>query len=93
MTVKFIEGLSTRPWIRWGASVRQMFKTIGRKGVTFTPDIYAVASSVKCNGNNAYTIGLAKTHGLKEGDTVRLITEKNPELNVVAHVVMTRPSR
>jgi hypothetical protein len=32
-------------------------------------------------------ISLSKTHGLKEGETVRLITEKNPELNVVAHVV------
>src|SRR3981081_3162869 len=62
-------------------------KTIGLKGVTFTPDIYAVASSVKSNGNNAYTISIAKTHGLKEGETVRLITEKNPELNVVAQVV------
>jgi hypothetical protein len=31
-------------------------KTIGYKGVTFTPDIYAVASSVKSDGQNAYTI-------------------------------------
>jgi hypothetical protein len=42
---------------------------------------------LKSDGQNAYTISLAKTHGLKEGETVRLITEKNPELNVVAHVV------
>ncbi len=62
-------------------------KTIGYKGFTFTPDIYAVSSSVKSDGQNAYTISLAKTHGLKEGETVRLITEKNPELSVVAHVV------
>jgi hypothetical protein len=62
-------------------------KTIGYKGVTFTPDIYAAANSVKSEGQNAYTISLAKTHGLKEGETVRLITEKNPELNVVVHVV------
>jgi Chaperone of endosialidase len=62
-------------------------KTIGCKGVTFTPDIYAAANSVKSVRQNAYTISLAKTHGLKEGETVRLITEKNPELNAVAHVV------
>jgi Chaperone of endosialidase len=62
-------------------------KTIGYKGLTFTPDIYAVASSVKSDGQNAYTIILAKTHGLKEGETIRLITEKNSELSVVAHVV------
>ncbi len=62
-------------------------KTIGYKGVTFTPDIYAVSSSVKSDGQNAFTISLAKTHGLKDGETVRLITAKNPELNVVAHVV------
>jgi hypothetical protein len=50
-------------------------KTIGYKGVTFTPDIYAVSSSVKSGEQNIYTISLAKTHGLKEGETVRLITE------------------
>jgi hypothetical protein len=42
---------------------------------------------VESDGQNAFTISLAKTHGLKEGETVRLITEKNPELHVVAHVV------
>ena len=62
-------------------------KTIGYKGFTFTPDIYEVSSSVESDGQNAFTISLAKTHGLKEGETVRLITEKNPELHVVAHVV------
>jgi hypothetical protein len=62
-------------------------KTIGYKGFTFTPDIYAASSSVKSDGQNAYTISLAKTHGLKDGETIRLITEKNPELSVVAHVV------
>jgi Chaperone of endosialidase len=62
-------------------------KTIGYKGFTFTPDIYEAPNSVKPDGQNAYTISLAKTHGLKEGETVRLITDKNPELNVVAHVV------
>jgi uncharacterized small protein (DUF1192 family) len=34
-----------------------------------------------------YTISLAKAHDLKDGDTVRLITSKKPELNVVAHVL------
>src|SRR5260221_5354965 len=48
---------------------------------------FECSSAVKSDGQNAYTISLAKTHGLKEGETVRLITEKNPELNVVAHVV------
>jgi hypothetical protein len=62
-------------------------KTIGLKGVTFTPDIYAVASSVKSDGNNVYTISLAKAHGLKEGETVRLITNKISDLNVEVHVV------
>ena len=61
--------------------------TIGYKSVTFTPDIYAVSSSVKFEGQNVYTVSLTKTHGLKEGEMLRLITEKNSELNVVAHVV------
>jgi chromosome segregation ATPase len=33
-----------------------------------------------------YAISLAKAHDLKDGDTVRLITLKNPELTVMAHV-------
>jgi hypothetical protein len=61
--------------------------TIGFKGATFTPDIYATASSVKSEKPDIYKIGLPKAHGLKDGDTVRLITPKNPELTVVAHVV------
>jgi hypothetical protein len=58
----------------------------GIKGFTFTPDIYSVSESVKMEKPGAYTISLAKTHDLKDGDTVRLITSKNPELNLVAHV-------
>jgi hypothetical protein len=60
----------------------------GIKGFTFTPDIYAVSDSVKMEKPGVYTISLAKTHRLKDGDTVRLITQnKNQELSVVAHVV------
>jgi hypothetical protein len=44
------------------------------QGFTFKPDIYEVSSSVNFAGQNAYTISLAKTHGLNEGETVRLIT-------------------
>jgi hypothetical protein len=56
-------------------------------GTTFTPDIYVASSSVKSEGQDPYTISLAGTHGLKESETVRLITEKNPELDVVDRVV------
>jgi Chaperone of endosialidase len=61
--------------------------SIGFKGATCTPDIYAMANSVQSEKPDIYKIGLAKEHGLKDGDTVRLITPKNPELYVVAHVV------
>jgi Chaperone of endosialidase len=59
----------------------------GVKGFTFTPDIYAVSESVKIEKPGVYNISLAEAHHLKDGDTVRLITYKNPELNVVAHIV------
>ena len=59
----------------------------GIRGFTFTPDIYAVSESVKIEKPGVYNIRLAKVHDLKDGDTVRLITSKNPELNVVAHIV------
>jgi endosialidase-like protein len=59
----------------------------GVKGFTFTPDIYAVSESVKMEKTGVYNISLAEAHHLKDGDTVRLITHKNPELNVVAHIV------
>jgi hypothetical protein len=59
----------------------------GVKGFTFTPDIYAVSESVKIEKPGVYNISLAEAHHLKEGDTVRLITYRNPELNVVAHIV------
>ena len=69
-----------------------VIKTIGYKRVTFTPDIYAVPGSLRSEGRDAYTISLAKTHGLKEGETVRLISEKNPELKLWLTWSMTRPS-
>lgn len=59
----------------------------GVPGFTFTPDVYAVSESVKMGKPGVYTISLAKAHNLRDGDTVRLITSKNPELNAVAHVV------
>jgi hypothetical protein len=62
----------------------------GIKGFTFTPDIYAVSESVNIEKPGVYTISLAKAHGLKDGDTLRLITSKDPELNAVAHVVNER---
>jgi uncharacterized protein YdcH (DUF465 family) len=36
---------------------------------------------------DVYLITLAKAHDLKDGDTVRLIRSKNPELTLEAHVV------
>jgi hypothetical protein len=59
----------------------------GVKGFTFTPDIYAVSESVKIEKPGVYNISLARAHDLKDGDTVRLITYKSPEVNVVAHIV------
>ena len=61
--------------------------TTGIKGFTFTPDIYAPADSVKLEKSDVYTIKLTKAHGLKEGDVVRLITPKKPELNVTVHPI------
>jgi Chaperone of endosialidase len=61
--------------------------SIGIKGFTFTPDIYAVSDSIKMEKPDVYLITLAKAHDLKDGDTVRLITSKNPELTLEAHVV------
>ena len=63
-------------------------QSIGLKGVTFTPDIYSLSDSIKSEKPDVYIIRLKKAHGLKDGETVRLITQtKNQELNVVAHVV------
>jgi hypothetical protein len=63
-------------------------RSIGLKGVTFTPDIYSLSDSISSEKPDVYTIRLKKAHGLKDGETVRLITpNKNQEVNVVAHVV------
>jgi hypothetical protein len=63
-------------------------RTIGLKGVTFTPDIYAVSDSIKVEKPGVYLISLGKAHGLKDGDLIRLITqERSPELRLVVHVV------
>jgi Chaperone of endosialidase len=61
--------------------------SIGIKGFTFTPDIYAISDSIKMDKPDVYLITLAKAHDLKDGDTVRLIRSKNPELTLEAHVV------
>jgi Chaperone of endosialidase len=61
--------------------------SIGIKGFTFTPDIYAVSDSIKMEKPDVYLITLAKAHDLKDGDTVRLITSKNPKLTLEAHVL------
>jgi len=65
-------------------------QSVGAKGITFTPDIYAVSDSVRCEQPGVYAITLAKAHGLKDGDTIRLITEKNQNLRAVARVVNDR---
>jgi Chaperone of endosialidase len=65
-------------------------QSVGAKGVTFTPDIYTVSNSVKWEKPGVYTITLAKAHGLKDGDTIRLITEKNHNLSAVARVLNDR---
>jgi endosialidase-like protein len=63
-------------------------RSIGLKGVTFTPDIYSLSDSISSEKPDIYIIRLKKAHGLKDGETVRLITQnKSQELNVVAHVV------
>ena len=65
-------------------------QVVGAKGITFTPDIYAVSNSVKSEKPGVYTITLAKAHGLKDGDRIRLITEKNHNLSAVARVLNDR---
>ena len=60
---------------------------VGVKGFTFTPDIYPPSESVKMEKPGVYAVTLAKTNDLKDGDTVRLMASKDPELNAVAHVV------
>ena len=60
---------------------------ISLKGYTFIPDIYAQADSLKEESAGIYSIRLAKAHGLKEGDTIRLITETNDRLTAAVKVI------
>jgi hypothetical protein len=62
-------------------------KSLGLKGVTFIPDIYLLADSVKSEKPNVYRIHLVKAHGLNDGDTVRLITPENPSIAATVAVV------
>ena len=91
-TMKDVVKFGTKPFKKVIAQqVEKVYPTAvtsgGVPGFTFTPDVYAVSESVKMGKPGVYTISLAKAHGLKTGDTVRLITSKNPELNAIAHVV------
>jgi polyhydroxyalkanoate synthesis regulator phasin len=65
-------------------------QVVGAKAITFTPDIYTVSDSVKSEKPGVYMITLAKTHGLQDGDRIRLITEKNHSLSAVARVLNDR---
>jgi hypothetical protein len=54
-------------------------KSIGFKGLTYMPDIFALSTKVETGpGQAAITIG--KEHGLKIGDSVRLVNDKNTEM-------------
>jgi hypothetical protein len=63
-------------------------RTLDSHKLAYLPDIYANATSVTPGKENSYTIALAKEHGLKTGDLVRLVTPDNAELNVVAENVV-----
>jgi len=91
-TMKDVVKFGTKPFKKVVAQqVEKVYPTAvtsgGVPGFTFTPDVYAVSESVKMGEPGVYTISLAKAHDLRDGDTVRLITCKNPELNVAAHIV------
>jgi uncharacterized coiled-coil protein SlyX len=62
-------------------------QNISLKGYTFIPDIYAQADSLKEESAGIYRIRLAKAHGLKEGDTIRLITGANDRLTAAVKVI------
>jgi hypothetical protein len=90
-TMKDVVGYGSKPFKKVIAQqVEKVYPTAvtttGVKGLTFTPDVYAVSDSIKMDKPGVYTIRMAKAHDLKDGDTVRLITSKNPELAVMVHV-------
>jgi hypothetical protein len=79
-TMKDVVTFGSKPFKKVIAQqVEQVYPTAvkiaGLKAVTFTPDIYTMSSCVKSEKPGEYTISLAKAHGLKDGDIVRLITE------------------
>ncbi len=50
-----------------------------KKSTTFLPDIYTVASKIEAT-DGRYVITVPKPHHLENGDKVRLILEKGPDL-------------
>lgn len=54
-------------------------KPVGFKGLTYTPDICALSSKMEAREDGT-AITLDKAHGLKAGDSVRLIDAKNTEM-------------
>jgi hypothetical protein len=91
-TMKDVVKYGTKPFKKIIAQqVEKVYPTAvtsaGVKGLTFTPDVYAVSDSIKTEKPGVYTIRMAKAHDLQDGDTVRLITSKNPELAVTVHLV------
>jgi Chaperone of endosialidase len=94
-TMKDVVAFGSKPFKKVIAQqVEQVYptavKTVGLKAVTFTPDIYAMSTSVKSEEPGVYTISLAKAHGLKDGDIVRLITEDQDSqrnFHLAVHVV------
>jgi Chaperone of endosialidase len=55
-------------------------KTVGFKGLTYTPDIFVPSSKVE-KGKEGTAITINKAHGLRVGDSVRLVTTKNQEVD------------
>jgi len=56
------------------------------KGVSYLPTVYSMSASVK-QVDKVYTISMEKAHEIKDGEAVKLVTEHNPEIRAVAHVV------
>jgi len=54
-------------------------KTIGFKGLTYIPDIFVLSSKVE-KGRDGTAITISKAHGLRVGDSVRLVTDRNTEM-------------